>query len=100
VLNLRDGETVTSPFNLRFGVEGYASAPPVRAPSAAALPARGHPAGRLLRTVDLANGATQANLALPNGSYGLVLRFVDGRTRRDLLPASETAVSVSAQDRV
>jgi hypothetical protein len=101
VLNLRDGETVTSPFNLRFGVEGYGVCA-----AGQSAERSGHfllevsQGGRLLRTVDLANGATQTNLALPNGNYGLVLRFVDGRTRRDLLPPSESSISVAAQDRI
>jgi hypothetical protein len=101
LLNLRDGESVTSPFNLRFGVEGFGVC-------AAGQTAErsGHfllevvQAERLLRSVDLSNGATQSNLSLPNGNYLLRLRFVDGKTRRDLLPASETGVQVTGQDRL
>jgi hypothetical protein len=101
LLNLRDGEAVTSPFNLRFGVEGFGVCA-----AGQSAERSGHfmlevtQANRLLRTVDLSNGATQTNLTLPNGSYGLTLRFVDGKTRRDLLPPSETTVQVTGQERV
>lgn len=101
ITNLRDGEPVTSPFNVRFGVEGWGVC-------AAGQTAErtGHflleilRDGRLLRMVDLSNGATQTNLGLANGRYVLRLRFVDGRTRSDLLPASETTVLVNGQDRL
>ncbi len=101
LLNLRDGEAVTSPFNLRFGVEGFGvCAAGQSAERTGHFLLEVYQANRLLRTVDLSNGATQTNLALPNGPYGLLLRFVDGKTRRDLLPPSETAVVVSGQERV
>ena len=101
LINLRDGETVASPFNVRFGVEGYGVC-------AAGQTAErsGHfvleilREGRLLRSNDLVNGATQSNLTLPNGSYLLRLRFVDGARRVDLLPPSETNVVVTAQERL
>jgi len=101
LINLRDGETVASPFNVRFGVEGYG----VCAVGQSAE-RTGHFAleilqeGRLVRSNDLSNGATQSNLALPNGSYLLRLRFVDGARRTDLLPPSETTVVVTAQERL
>ncbi len=101
LVNLRDGESVTSPFTVRLGVESFGVC-------AAGQQAErsGHflldivQAGRVLRGVDLSNGATQTNLSLDNGAYTLRLRFVDGRTRRDLLPASETPVTVNAQSRI
>ncbi|MBT9490359.1 MAG: DUF4399 domain-containing protein [Rubrivivax sp.] len=101
LLNLRDGEAVTSPFNLRFGVEGFGvCAAGQSAERSGHFMLEVYQGNRLQRTVDLSNGATQTNLALANGSYGLVLRFVDGKTRRDLLPPSETAVQVTGQERV
>jgi hypothetical protein len=101
LINLRDVETVASPFNVRFGVEGYGVC-------AAGQTAErtGHFAleilqdSRLVRSTDFGNGATQSNLALPNGSYLLRLRFVDGARRTDLLPPSETNLVVTAQERL
>lgn len=101
ILNLRDGETVASPFNLRFGVDGWgvcASGQSAERTGHFMLEVR--QAGRLLRTVDLSNGATQANLTLADGSYQLLLRFVDGKTRRDLLPAYDAQVVVVGQERL
>jgi hypothetical protein len=101
ILNLRDGETVSSPFNLRFGVDGWGVCA-----AGQSAERTGHfmldvkQGERTLRTVDLSNGATQANLTLANGSYGLVLRFVDGKTKRDLVPPAETAISVAGQERL
>ncbi|HEU4457525.1 MAG TPA: DUF4399 domain-containing protein [Methylibium sp.] len=101
VLNLRDGEAVTSPFNVRFGVDGFGVC-------ASTLTAErsGHfildvlQGDRLVKTVDLSNGATQANLVLANGGYQLQLRFVDGKTRRDLLPPALTGIVVQSQERL
>ncbi len=101
IVNLREGEPVSSPFNVRFGVDGFGVC-------AAGVTAErtGHflleilRDGRLLRTVDLANGATQSSLVLDNGAHVLRLRFVDGASRRDLLPAADTQVIVSAQERL
>ncbi len=101
ILNLRDGETVTSPFNLRFGVDGWgvcAAGQSAERTGHFILDVR--QGSRLVRSVDLANGATQANLTLPDGAYQLVLRFVDGKTRRDLLPAYESQVTVGGQERL
>ncbi|MDE1949778.1 MAG: DUF4399 domain-containing protein [Burkholderiales bacterium] len=99
--NLRDGESVTSPFNVRFGVEG-------RGVSAAGATVEhtGHflldilQDGQAMRSLDFSNGATQTNLSLANGGYLLRLRFVDGRSRRDLLPASGTRIVVNGQERL
>lgn len=101
ITNVRDGEPVTSPFNLRFGVEGWGVCA-----AGQSAERTGHfllevlRDGRLQRTVDLANGATQTSLSLPNGRYLMRLRFVDGKTRADLLPASETNLLVSGQERL
>jgi Domain of unknown function (DUF4399) len=101
ILNLRDGETVVSPFNLRFGVDGWGVCA-----AGQSAERSGHfmldvkQGERTLRTLDLSNGATQANLSLPNGSYGLSLRFVDGRTKRDLAPPGERVITVVGQERL
>lgn len=101
ITNVRDGEPVVSPFNLRFAVDGFGVAP------------RGHGGdglghfmldvlridGRPVQAVDLSHGATQATLRLPNGNYVLRLRFLDDSGRVDLLPAAVTGLVVTAQDR-
>ncbi len=101
VLNLRDGEPVTSPFNVRLGVQGFGVC---AAGQSAERTGHFHldvrQAGAVVRAVDLSSGATQTNLALPNGVYQLQLRFIDGKTRRDLLPVTETTVVVTGQDRI
>jgi len=101
VLSLRDGEPVASPFNLRFGVDGWGVC-------AAGLQAErtGHfrlelrQDGQLVRSADLASGATQLNLSLPDGRYALSLRFVGGPGTRDLLPPYEATLVVIGQDRL
>ena len=100
VLNLRDGEAVASPFNVRLGVQGFgvcAAGQSAERTGYFMLDVR--QGGALLRTVDLSNGATQTNLALPNGSYQLRLRFVDGTSKRELLAPTQITVNVTAQDR-
>lgn len=101
IVNLRDGENVTSPFNVRFGVDGFgvcAAGQSAERSGHFMLDVR--QGDKPVRSVDLSGGATQTNLALPNGSYQLVLRFVDGKARRELLPASVTTVTVGAQERL
>lgn len=102
IVNLRDGEPVVSPFNLRFAVDGFGVAP--RGQGGEGL---GHFMFDVMRTdgtpvqnVDLANGATQLNLFLQPGGYRLRLRFVDDAGRRDLVPPVEQAVGVTAQERL
>jgi hypothetical protein len=99
--NLRDGEPVTSPLSLHFGVEGYG----VCAVGQTAE-RTGHfilqvvQGNRTVQTTELRNGATQATLALPNGNYQVRLRFVDGVSGRDLLPPYEHSLPVTAQERM
>lgn len=101
ITNLRDGEPVVSPFNVRFGVEGYG------------VCAKGQTAertghfrlevlrdGRVLQLHDLSGGATQTNLFLPVGSHVLRLRFVDAASQRDLLPVHEQTLTVTSQERL
>ena len=101
ISNLRDGEPVVSPVNLRFAVDGFGVAP------------KGHGGdteghfmlevlrgdGGLVQTADLTNGATQSTQYLAPGNYNLRLRFVDDSGRRDLTPVTETRISVAAQER-
>lgn len=99
--NLRDGEPVTSPLVLHFGVDGYGvCAAGQRAERSGHFVLEVLSAGRVLQTQNLRNGATQATLELPNGAYQLRLRFVDGDGGRDLLPAYEHKLPVVAQERM
>ncbi len=101
ITNLRDGEPVVSPFNLRFAVDGFGVA------------ARGHGADgsghfmldvlvgdKLVQAIDLANGATQANLFVPVGNYTLRLRFMDDSRSQELLRAPDIKVSVVVQEKL
>jgi hypothetical protein len=101
VLNLRDGEPVVSPFNLRFGVEGWgvcASGGQAERTGYFVLELRLEE--QLVRRIDLSNGATQANLTLPNGRYAMTLRFVGGAAARDLVPPYQATLFVIGQERL
>jgi hypothetical protein len=99
--NLRDGEPVASPLNLRFAVDGYGVCA-----AGQSAERTGHfvldvlREGKSVQVLDLANGATQANLVLPNGSYQTRLRFIDGASRRDLLPVYESQLVINGQERL
>lgn len=100
--NLRDGEAVVSPFNLRLAVDGYGVAPKGRGGDGL-----GHflvdvlgEGGRVVQAVDLGHGATQVNLFLAPAAYTLRLRFVDDSGRRDLVPAELMPIVVTAQERL
>ncbi len=99
--NLRDGETVASPFNLRFSVDGWGVCA-----AGQSAERTGHfvletlREGREPKLQDFANGATQTTVALADGRYRLRLRFVDAKSRTDLLPPAEIGVSVLGQDRL
>jgi hypothetical protein len=101
VANVRDGETVVSPVNLRLAVDGFGVAP--KGFGGAGL---GHFVLEVQRgdgvpqPVDLSNGATQTTLSLPAGVHTLRLRFVDDTGRRDLTPVSTMRLVVSGQDRL
>lgn len=99
--NLRDGEPVGSPVNLRFMVEGFGVA------------ARGHGGeglghfqlelasedGQRPSVPDLSGGATQANLFLPVGRYRLRLQFLDDQ-RKPLLPPFEMVMPVVSTEKL
>jgi hypothetical protein len=103
--NVRAGEALTSPFNLRFGVEGFGVCAKGSTPAGPnGAQKAGHFAlevlaadGRSVQRNTLANGATQANLALASGNWRLRLRLLDD-AGKDLLPAHELPVRVVGQD--
>jgi hypothetical protein len=78
VKNLRDGESVTSPFELSFGVIGLGVAP-----AGTTIEDTGHFVLRVTRggvpvsSIDLADGRTETLLDLPRGEYVLELIFAD-----------------------
>ena len=101
ITNVRDGEPVVSPVNVRFAVDGFGVAP-----KGFGAEGQGHFSLDILRAdggaaqkVDLSNGATQTTLLLTPGGYTLRLRFVDDASQRDLAPVSETRITVNSQDR-
>ena len=101
VANLRDGETVVSPLNVRFAVDGFGVAP--KGFGGAGL---GYFMLNVVRgengpaqALDLSNGATQATLSLPPGVHTLRLRFVDD-SGKVLTPVSSTRIVVSGQERL
>lgn len=101
ITNLREGEPVASPFNVRFAVDGFGVAP-----RGHGGPGLGHfdlevlaADGRVAQRIDLENGATQATLGLQVGAYTLRLHFVDDNGRALVAPAS-VPVTVTAVDRL
>ncbi|MDE2370936.1 MAG: DUF4399 domain-containing protein [Burkholderiales bacterium] len=99
IVNLRSGEPVVSPFTVRFGADGFGIAP-----RGSGGPGLGYFMfdvlgydGRIVQSLDLGNGATQANLFLPPGGYLLRLRLMG--EARELVPAVEVGVNVVAQER-
>ncbi|WP_158219681.1 DUF4399 domain-containing protein [Ideonella sp. A 288] len=101
VSNLRDGEPVASPFSLHFGVEGYGvCAVGVGAERTGHFKYEVYREKQMVQQADLGNGATQATLSLPNGTYTFRLRFVDATGQRDLLPAQDLSLVVNAQNRL
>lgn len=104
-LNLRAGEPLTSPFNVRLGVDGWGvCATPAAGTTAPEKTGRFvvdvlDPEGRRVQGHDLANGATQLNLYLPLGDYRLRLRFV-GERNAELLPPHELPVRVIRQESI
>lgn len=102
ITNLRDGESVVSPFNLRLAVDGFGVAPKGRGGEGLGhflLDVLGE-GGRVVQAIDLGHGATQVSLFLPPAAYTLRLRFVDDSGRRDLVPAELMPIVVTAQERI
>jgi Domain of unknown function (DUF4399) len=97
--NVRDGEPVSSPFNLRFSVEGYGVAPrKVDRPGFGWFKLEIQPeGGGVSKWIELDNGATQTNLFLNNGRHRLRLHFLDSKGQA-LLPPVEWLMPVVKQD--
>ncbi len=102
VSNIRDGEPVVSPINVRLAVDGFGVAP-----KGFGGPGLGHfqldllrSDGAALTAPDLSNGATQATLSLSPGVYTVRLRFVDDGGRKELTPVSLTRIVVLGQERI
>ncbi|MBI5719414.1 MAG: DUF4399 domain-containing protein [Burkholderiales bacterium] len=98
--NVRAGEPLVSPFNLRLGVDGFGvCAAGLGAPKSGHFVLDVFGVGRAPLNFNLANGATQVNLFIGAGDYRLRLRFVDDKGV-DLLPPYDMPVRVIAQDPV
>lgn len=101
ISNLRDGESVVSPFAVRLAADGLGVAP-----RGFGGPANGHfmldvqSAGKSVQLVDLGKGATQTNLFIAPGNYVLRLRLLDDARTKDLAPPAELSVTVAAQERL
>lgn len=101
ITNLRDGEPVVSPVNVRFAVDGFGVSP-----KGFGGDGQGYFMLDVLRNgvaaqvLDLANGATQATLHLAAGAYTLRLRFLDDSGSKELLPSVDTRITVAGQDRL
>ena len=101
--NLRAGEPLTSPFNVRMGVDGLGvCARGVTADKSGyfMLEVLSRTDRKVMQSFDLSNGATQANVFVGVGAYTLRLRFVDPQTGADLLRPHELPANVVAQDRL
>lgn len=101
--NLRAGEALVSPFNVRLGVDGFGVCARGQSAEKAAhfmLDVLTRAERKPVQSFDLSNGATQANLFIPVGSYLLRLRFVDPASGADLLRPHELPVNVTQQDRI
>ncbi|MEO8804736.1 MAG: DUF4399 domain-containing protein [Burkholderiaceae bacterium] len=101
--NVRAGESLVSPFNLRLGVDGFGVCARGQSAEKAGhfmLDVLTRAERKPVQSFDLSNGATQANLFIPVGSFLLRLRFVDPVSGADLLRPHELPVSVTQQDRI
>ena len=88
--NVKDGDVLSSPINLEFGVEGFELAPSrfigERAGHHHLLVNRdsiikGVVIPRDVNHIDFGNGETQGTIELEAGSYLLALQFADGTHR-------------------
>ena len=103
VANLRAGEALTSPFNVRLGVDGFgvsASGRPAEKTGHFILDVLSRVDRKPVRSFDLSNGATQASAFVGLGAYTLRMRFVDASSGADLLRPHELPISVTAQDKL
>lgn len=101
--NLRAGEGLISPFNVRLGVDGYGVCARGQTAEKAGhfmLEVLARADRKPVQSFDLSNGATQTNMFIPVGNYLLRLRFVDPASGADLLRPHELPVNVTQQDRI
>lgn len=100
ILNVRAGEPLSSPFNLRLGVTGFGiSAASVKVDAAGyflldLLDARNR---QPVQSFKLSNGATQVNVFVGVGDYLARLRLVNA-SGTDLLPPHELPLKVTRQE--
>jgi hypothetical protein len=100
--NVRAEEALTSPFNLRMGVDGFgvcAAGGKAEKTGHFVVDVLDAAAGRSVQNFNLSNGATQVNVFIDPGNYRLRLRFVDERGA-DLLRAHELPVRVVAREAI
>lgn len=100
IMNVRANEPLTSPFNLRLGVNGFGvCAAGAKADQAGHFVLELLDAGsrRPVQTHDLKNGATQVNVFVGTGSYIAKVRLL-GPSGADLLPAHELPLRVTRED--
>jgi hypothetical protein len=101
ISNLRDGEPVVSPINVRFAADGFGVAPKgFGGEGLGYFTLDVLRDGVAVQALDLTNGATQTTLHLQPGAYTLRLRFLDDSGRKDLVPAVDTRITVASQDRL
>jgi hypothetical protein len=101
VANVRDGETLVSPVNLRLAADGFGIAPKGHGGDDLGWfileVQRSDGSGRQL--LELSNGATQATLGLAAGEWNLRLRLVDDSGRRDLVAPDSMRLFISGSER-
>jgi Domain of unknown function (DUF4399) len=101
VANVRDGETLVSPVNLRLAADGFGIAPKGHGGDDLGWfileLQRSNGSGR--QVLELSNGATQATVSLAAGVWNLRLRLVDDSGRRDLVAPDSMQVYVSGSER-
>jgi hypothetical protein len=103
VTNVRAGEVLTSPFNVRLGVDGLgvcARGQTAEKTGHFMLDVLSKADRKVVHAFDLSNGATQANVFVGVGAYLLRLRFVDPASGADLLRPHELPINVAAQERL
>lgn len=100
ILNVRAGEPLTSPFNLRLGVNGFGiCAAGAKAEKSGFFQLELVDAGSRapVQTFKLSNGATQVNVFVGAGNYQARLRLL-GPDGADLLPPHEQLLRVVRQE--
>lgn len=94
--NVRDGERLRSPFNLKFGLSGqrYAGAHGVATPDSDYFQLDVMSGQRAVQSHDLTGGATELELDLPAGSYRLRLTLMPSHGNGPALHSAEASVTV------